>query len=588
MGLDAWITLAIVTLILGSLVFTRIAADIVFVGGLTLLLVSGVVTPAQAFAGFANEGVITIGALYVVVAGLRDTGGIHWITKRLLGAPRSLARAQLQLMLPVAGMSAFLNNTPVVAMLIPAVSDWSKKHGFAPSKLMIPLSYAAILGGTSTLIGTSTNLVVNGLLLEHGRDGLGMFDLAWIGLPTAALGLGFVLLLGRWLLPDRRSAISKLDDPREYSVEMIVEPEGPLVGQTIEGAGLRHLGSLYLIEIERGGTLIAAVAPDEPLQGSDRLVFVGVVDSVVELQRIPGLLPATDQVFKLDGARTRRVLIEAVISNSFPWLGRSVREARFRNHYDAAVIAVARGGERLKGKIGDIVFRSGDTLLLEARPSFVEQQRNSRDFFLVSRIEDSSPLRFERAAVATAILVAMVAVVSLGWLPLLHASLLAAGLMLITRCTRGPTARRNVDWTVLVTIAAAFGVGRALEASGLAQSAADGLMLLAGSSVTANLALLYLATALFSAVLTNNAAAVLMFPVALGMAAALGANLLPFAVTIAMAASASFATPIGYQTNLMVYGPGGYRFGDFLRIGVPLTLLIWALTVLVVPLVWQP
>ena len=307
------------------------------------------------------------------------------------------------------------------------------------------------------------------------------------------------------------------------------------------------------------------------LKGGDRLVFVGVVDSVVELQRIPGLLPATDQVFKLDGERSRRILVEAVVSDSFPLLGRSIREGRFRNRYDAAVIAVARGGRRLKRQLGDIVLRPGDTLLLEARPSFVEHQRNSRDFYLVSRVEDSSPFRFDRGAIALAILIAMVVTVAIGWLSMLNAALLAAGLMLFTRCLRGANAGRSVDWGVLVTIAAAFGVGQALASSGLAQIAAEAMTVLAGSNVTLNLALPYLATALFSAVITNNAAAVLMFPVALGMAQNLGADLLPFAITIAMAASASFATPIGYQTNLMVYGPGGYRFTDFLRIGVPLT-----------------
>ena len=436
---------------------------------------------------------------------------------------------------------------------------------------MIPLSYAAILGGTCTLIGTSTNLVVNGLLLEQGRTSLGLFDLAWIGVPTAIVGLALVMLSARWLLPTRGSVIGQLEDPREYSIEMVVEPTGPLVAQTIEEAGLRHLGSVYLIEIDRAGELLTAVSPTEVLKGGDRLVFVGVVDSVVELQRIPGLLPATDQVFKLDGERSRRILVEAVVSDSFPLLGRSIREGRFRNRYDAAVIAVARGGRRLKRQLGDIVLRPGDTLLLEARPSFVEHQRNSRDFYLVSRVEDSSPFRFDRGAIALAILIAMVVTVAIGWLSMLNAALLAAGLMLFTRCLRGENARRSVDWGVLVTIAAAFGVGQALASSGLAQIAAEAMTVLAGSNVTLNLALLYLETALFSAVITNNAAAVLMFPVALGMAQNLGADLLPFAITIAMAASASFATPIGYQTNLMVYGPGGYRFTDFLRIGVPLT-----------------
>ena len=336
--------------------------------------------------------------------------------------------------------------------------------------------------------------MVNGLLLEQGRTSLGLFDLAWIGVPTAIVGLALVMLSACWLLPTRGSVIGQLEDPREYSIEMVVEPTDPLVAQTIEVAEPRHLGSVYLIEIDRAALQHLGRSPTEVLKGGDRLVFVGVVDSVVELQRIPGLLPATDQVFKLDGERSRRILVEAVVSDSFPLLGRSIREGRFRNRYDAAVIAVARGGRRLKRQLGDIVLRPGDTLLLEARPSFVEHQRNSRDFYLVSRVEDSSPFRFDRGAIALAILIAMVVTVAIGWLSMLNAALLAAGLMLFTRCLRGANAGRSVDWGVLVTIAAAFGVGQALASSGLAQIAAEAMTVLAGSNVTLNLALPYLAT----------------------------------------------------------------------------------------------
>lgn len=587
MSIDAWITLSVLALLLGGLTFTRIAADVIFAGALTILLVTRVVSPAEALAGFSNPGVLTVGVLYVVVAGLRDTGGVHWISQRLLGQPKTLPRAQARVMIPVAVLSAFLNNTPVVAMLIPALQDWSKKFGFAPSKLMIPLSYAAILGGTCTLVGTSTNLVVNGLLIANGRPGLGMFELAWVGLPTAVVGILFVLGPGRLLLPSRGSAMSKLEDPREYSVEMIVDPDGPLAGQSIEDAGLRHLGQLYLVEIDRAGSILPAVSPEELLQGGDRLVFVGVVDSVVDLQRTPGLMPATDQVFKLEGERSQRTLAEAVVSDTFPHLGRTIREARFRNQYGAAVIAVARHGERLRRKIGDIRLQAGDVLLMEARADFHRRHRNSRDFYLVSRIPDSNPLRFDRTLVSVLILVGMVAAVAFDLLSMLEAALVAAGLMIATRCTRAAAARSSIDWPVLIVIGSAFGVGNALAASGLADAAASALGALGGNAPALNLALLYLATAIFSAVVTNNAAAALMFPVAIGMSRDLGVDLMPFAIAIAMAASASFATPIGYQTNLMVYGPGGYRFYDFVRIGLPLTLVTGILAVLVIPLAWR-
>ena len=582
----ALVTAVVVLATLGLLAFTRLAADLAFAGALTTLVALGVLSPGAALAGFGNEGLVTVGVLFVVAAGLRDTGGVYWISQRLLGRPRGLTSAQLRVMAPVALVSAFLNNTPVVAIMIPAIVDWARKRHLPISKLMIPLSYAAILGGTTTLVGTSTNLVVNGLLLQSGAPGIGMFDLAWVGLPTVVVGIGALVLLARWLLPDRAPVLQNLEDARQYSVEMAVAANGPLVGRSVEEAGLRHLGQVFLVEIDREGRVLPAVSPNEVLRGGDRLVFVGVVDSVRELQRIPGLLPAADQVFKLDGPRTSRVLVEAVVSDSCPLVGRSIREGRFRTTYGAVVIAVARGGSRLKQKLGDIVLRAGDTLLLEARPAFVERQRNSRDFYLVSQVADSTPPRFERAAIAGVILVGMVVVVAVGWLPMVTAALLAAASMVLTRSVPPSSARRAIDWPVLIVIGSALGIGQAMASTGLAASVAGALRDLAGSDPHVNLLVLYVVTALFTSLITNNAAAVLMFPVAQGMAASLGAPVLPFAITIMMAASASFATPVGYQTNLMVMGPGGYRFSDYLRIGLPITVLTGAVAVLVIPWVW--
>ncbi|MEX2542707.1 MAG: SLC13 family permease, partial [Trueperaceae bacterium] len=545
-----------------------------------------VLEPAEAFEGFSNEGVLTVAVLYAVVAGLRDTGGVHWISRRLLGRPQTMNTALIRLMAPVTVLSALLNNTPIVAMLIPAVREWARQNELATSRLMIPLSYAAILGGTTTLIGTSTNLVVNGLLIESGAGRLGMFELAWVGVPTAVLGFLLILVM-RGLLPDKRSSMAELREPREYSIEMTVLEDGPLVGKSIEEAGLRHLTSVYLVEIERDERILPAVSPKEVLQGGDRLVFVGVIETMVELQRINGLAPATDQLFKLDARRSQRVLVEAVVSNSFPMLGRRIRESRFRSVYGAVVIAVARNGERLRAKIGDIYPRPGDTLLLAAGPDFVDRHRNSRDFYLVSPIEDSSPLRFERAVPALLILIGMVLVVAFGWLRMVEAAMLAAALMLVARCTTANSARRSIDWSVLLVIASAFGIGQALQKTGVAEALAVGLLGAAGSNPMSALATLFAVTALFSALITNNAAAVLMFPIAGAIARSLGVDVMPFAIAIAMGASASFATPMGYQTNLMVYGPGGYTFRDYLRIGIPLTLLAGIVSVVVIPLVWR-
>lgn len=587
MDWEAWVSIGVTTFCFGTLAFTRISPDIVMVGGLTVLLLAGILTPAEALSGLANEGMVTVGVLYVVVASLRETGGIGWIVHSVLGRPKSLQHAQVRLMAPVAAMSAFLNNTPVVAMFIPAVSDWSKRHRLSVSKLMIPLSYASIAGGTCTLIGTSTNLVVNGLLIkETGSAGFGMFELVWVGIPVVGILFLFLILGSTWLLPERVPAISRFDDAREYTVEMLVEPGSVLSGKTIEEAGLRQLPGMYLIEIDRQGQIMPAVSSLEILNQGDRLVFAGIIESVVDLQKIRGLQPASEQVYKLGPPRQNRALVEAVVSDSCPLAGKRVRDGHFRNVYNAVIIAVARNGKRIQQKIGDIVLQPGDTLLLESHRSFAEQQRNSRDFFLVSRIDDTGPPRHEKAVLALSILALMVISVAFGWLSMLKASLLAAGLMILTRCTTGRVARRSVDWQVLIVIAASFGVGSALQDTGAAAIIADFLIDFAGNNPGFALSLMFLVTALLTAVATNNAAAVIMFPIALTTAHNLGSSPLPFVITLMVAASASFATPIGYQTNLMVFGVGGYRFSDYLRVGVPLTLLVGLVTVIIVPLVW--
>jgi di/tricarboxylate transporter len=586
LGWQAWATLGVVALVIGLLAFTRYSPDIVLLGGLVLLLILGVLAPEEAFAGVANPGLLTVAALFGVAANLRETGVVGLIVRRLLGRPKSVTGAIARIALPTAFVSSFLNNTPVVAMLMPAIDDWAKQNRLSVSKLMIPLSYAAILGGMCTLIGTSTNLVVYGLLIKSGHPGLKMFDITPVGLPCAVIGVAYTLAFGRWLLPDRRPAIRLMDNPREYTVEMLVEQGSSLVGLTIEQAGLRHLEGLYLMEIDRGDQILAAVSPEEQLQANDRLVFVGIVESVVELQKIPGLIPAPDQIFKLNRPRTQRSLIEAVVSDTCPLAGKSIREGQFRKVYNAVVIAVARNGERLRQKIGDIVLRPGDTLLLETHPSFAERQRNSRDFFLVSQIEGFTPPRHNRAWVASLLMVGMVLVAAIGWLSMLEAALLAGGLMLLAGCCSWSTAKDSVDLQTLLVIAASIGLGQAVQTTKLAEATAHSLIGLAGQNPWIALVVVYGVTMLFTEILTNNAAAVLVFPIATATAQTLQVNVMPFAIAIMIAASAGFATPLGYQTHLMVYGPGGYRFGDFLRIGVPLDLLMWVTTAAIAPRVW--
>jgi di/tricarboxylate transporter len=580
-------TLSLVFGLLALLTFTNLAPDAVLIMGVCVLVLTGILTPNEALSGMSNEGMITVAVLFVVGAGVQQTGGVDWIAKQLFGRPKSAISAITRLTFPTMFFSAFMNNTPLVAMLIPAVSDLSKRERIPVSKLMIPLSYAAILGGACTLIGTSTNLVVQGLWIKGGNQPLGMFDITWVGLPAAIIGGVYVICAAYFLLPDRKPAISTTDDPREYTVEMLVQPGSPLSGKSIENAGLRHLPGLFLAEIEREGVVIPAVSPQEILHGGDRLLFVGNVDSVVELQKIRGLAPATDEVFKLSSPRPQRCLIEAVVSNTCPFVGQTIRESRFRNHYNAVVVAVARNGERLHQKIGDIVLSPGDVLLVEAHPSFAEQQRSSRDFFLVSAVENSSPPHHDKALLATGLLAGLVILTALEVVPVLIAAFVVAGLMILTKCVSVEHARNSINWEVLLAIAAALALGKALEVSGSAKDVADKLLSLAGTNPYLALAIIYYTTVLVTELITNNAAAALMFPFAMATAKNLDVSPFPFVICIMMAASAGFATPIGYQTNLMVYGPGGYRFGDYVKVGLPLDFLIGVVTIVLTPLVFK-
>lgn len=597
---EAWFTLAVVVLVIVALARNLAGPDVIMIAALALIMTVGAVTgssllpdPGTAVKGFGNEGMLTVGVLYVVTVGLTQTGALSLAVLPLMGRPKSVPAAQVRLLLPVMVLSAFLNNTPVVAMFMPVVSDWCKKLGMPPSRFFIPLSYGAIVGGVVTLIGTSTNLVVYGMLDQFGAAGafakqnITLFSLAWIGIPVCIVTAAYILLLSKPLLPDRSPPRKALEDPKQYTVEMLIPEGSPIHGKTIEQAGLRNLPDAYLMEIERGGDRIVAVGPDQELKSGDRLIFVGVVESVVDLQRMRGLVPATDQVFKLSDPRRHRQLIEAVVSESSPLVGKTIREGQFRSRYNAVVIAVHRSGHRLTDmKIGDIVLRPGDTLLIEAAPRFLQQNRNSGEFYLVSAVSDSKPMRHERAWIALAILVGMVVVAGFGWLEMLNAAIIAAGLMVLTRCCTGPEARQSIDIRVLLVIGAALGVGHSLQMSGAADAIAHKFIGWVHGNPWLVLVMVYFCTLMFTEVITNNAAAVLVLPIALSAAANLNVNPVPFAITIMVAASAGFATPIGYQTNLMVYGPGGYRFSDYLRFGAPLDLLIMAVAVILIPIIW--
>lgn len=586
MTLAGWIVVCVIIACLILLVFTTVSPDVVFLGGLTAVFVAQTVSAEEALVGFSNQGMLTVAALYVVAAGLKETGAIQFVVDKLIGRSKNIRRAQMRIMAPVMGISAFINNTPVVASFIPALEEWARKNRIPASKLLIPLSYAAILGGTCTLIGTSTNLIVNGLLMQAGYPSLGLFEQAVIGIPCAIAGFIYLSVFGRKLLPIRGSGFDTFKDPKEYTIEMIVDADGALVGQTVEEAGLRNLPGLFLVEVNRDENIVAAVEPDEVLQKNDRLIFAGVVNSIVDLQQIKGISPATDQVFELESEKRERLLVEVVVSSTNPVYGKTVREGSFRNYYDAVVLAVSRNGERIKQKVGDIRLNEGDTLLLETNPNFIDQYKNSKDFYLISGIANSSQPKYERTTAAWSILGAMIISVAAGFLTMFQASWIAAVAMLTAGCCSTKEAMDSIDWTVLLVIAATLGLGNALTLTGAASIIASNVLAFAQSNPYLALGGVYLATWVLTETVTNSAASALIFPISISIAMSMNVNIMPFVIVVMMAASASMSTPIGYQTNLMVYGPGGYKFTDFTKIGLPLNLIIAAITLTLVPIFW--
>lgn len=587
MTLAGWILISVIILCVGLLVTTSITAEVIFLSGLTVLIISQVVTPEEALIGFSNQGMLTVGALYVVAAGLKETGAIQLIVDRIIGRSKNIRRAQIRIMTPVMVVSAFLNNTPVVASFIPALEDWARKNRIPASKLLIPLSYAAILGGTCTLIGTSTNLIVNGLVIaEPNTRAIGIFEPGLIGVPCAIAGFLYLVLFGRNLLPIRGSGFDSFKDPREYTIEMIVDDDSPLTQKTVEDAGLLSLPGLFVVEINRDDQIITPIDPNLILKGNDRIIFAGILESIIDLKQIKGLRTATDQVFKLESSKRERLLFEAVISQSNPLNGITIRKGRFRNRYNGAVLAVSRNGERIKKRVGDIILRSGDTLLIEAHSNFLEQFKNSTDFYLISSIASASSPNYRKSSIAWTILGLMVATAALGIFSMFQASFVAAGLMVATGCLPPTSVKKSIDWTVLMVIGATLGIGNSMEVTGVAELLATNIMGFAGSNPYLALIATYIATTILTELISNNASAVLVFPIAVSMAASFGVNYMPFVIVIIMAASASFATPIGYQTNLMVYGPGGYRFTDFTKVGLPLNLLVATITILLVPIIW--
>ncbi|MFQ5568330.1 MAG: SLC13 family permease [Rhodothermales bacterium] len=587
MDLDwqAWLTLATLVVIAVSLLRDAARPDLIFLGGLGGLLLAGVVTPEEAFAGFSNAAVLTVGALFVVAAGVQQTEALGFLDRLIFSASSSIKGGLLRLMLPTAGLSAFLNNTPIVAMFIPRVQEWARRAGFPASKFLIPLSYAAIVGGMMTLIGTSTNIVVSGLLVEAGFPALGLFDLTWVGLPAAAAVIAYFVLGGHRLLPDRPQERTVFEDGLKDCL-FEVRVEAPLVGRSIEEAGLRALGEAYLVHVRRAERLVPA-SPGEILQAGDVLTFAGNVAMLDPLLRRPGLERNVEAV-EGDAFQTLP-LYEAVVADGSSLIGRTLREVQFRERFGGVVLAIQRRNERVRRSLGRLPIQAGDLLLIEASEGFDRRWNANRESFYL--VAPRRPVRAKpqprKAPIALLILLTMVVLVATRLVPLVTATFAGALAMLFTRCLSPSQAGRAVDVQVLLIIAAALGVGRAVAKTGLTDVLGHSMLVAtAGLGVLATLVVLYLVTNVLTELITHKAAAVLMLPVALSMALELGVEPKAFGLVVAVAAAASFMTPIGYQTNLMVMSAGGYRVRDYLKVGFPVSLLVMGVAVTAIYFVW--
>ncbi len=574
LGFELYYTGALIIVMSIVLVLELLEVELAIFSVLVLLIIGEVITLKQAFVGFSNQGMLTIALMFIVAGALQNTGMLRQIQRMIFAEGEvSMARRLLRLLFPVTLLSGFINNTPVVAMLIPTIKSWAQKNDFASSKFLIPLSYAAILGGMCTLIGTATNLIVDGLMIDFGLEGMSLFEISKIGAPMAIYGLIFVSFFGHRLLPSHKEKLVELgESTREFVIELKVTRDYEHIGKTIEEAGLRHLKGLFLFQIERAGEFIAPALPQERIRKGDRLFFNGVPQTIMELQKQPGLNLTKDSHFDLkeyDSAVIKT--FECVVSPSSPLVGVPVRESNFRQRYGAVIIAIHRHGERIDKKIGDITLHAGDTLLVLAPRDFRDKWYHTKHFYLIAGAANIPSKPQWRGYLAVGLLVMMVALTFLKVMPLLSAAALAAILLIATRTVRTTEARRMVDGRVLVIIAMSLGIAQGVQESGLAEFLAEKIVSLGGTFGPLGVLIsIYVVTSLYNTIIVSSATAALIFPIAVSAANAVGADPRGFAIAVAVAAVASFASPISYQTNLMVAGPGGYRFKDFLKIGIPL------------------
>jgi di/tricarboxylate transporter len=585
-NLYAWITIATVLSMFTVLLFTKLRADLVFLGAIAILFVTGVLNAKEAFSGFSSTSVVIIGVLFVVVAGLTHTGVLQWIVKHLLGQPKSYSKAVVRLMLPVAALSSFLSNTTVVALFVGIVKMWSKKLNVSPSKLLIPLSYASGMGGVCTLIGTPPNLIISGLYAEKTGTAMNVLATTIPGLFCLFIGVLSIIAM-RKLLPDRNAPEAAFESTSDYTVELLVPSDNDHIGETIKDAGLMDVHGGTLIEIKHydNREIVSPVPDDELLMGGDRLVFAGQIDEILDLKKSHGFVNADHHIFTLDEVGKNRQLRTAYINFGSSLINKKISHSTFEHDNNMVLVAVARRGKRIDQSPREVVLQAGDTLLLEC-PSKVNIQTES----LTSQLQffDSAqvPNIGKKTLISTTIMILMVVLSALDVIPLLQCAFLAAMAMLLFKCCNVDQAMKAINWEILMVFAGSVVLGVAIQKTGIAERLAFGILDVCGSNPIVVMTAICFVGTFITEFISNTAAGAMFFPIMYQAAEKLGYEPYPFLIALMVSVSSSFATPIGSPTHMLVYGPGGYRFSDFMRIGLLMNLIILAANILIVNIIY--
>ncbi len=585
-NLYAWITIATVLSMFTVLLFTKLRSDLVFLGAISILFVTGVLNAKEAFSGFSSTSVVIIGVLFIVVAGLTHTGVLQWIVKNLLGQPSSYSKAVIRLMMPVAVLSSFLSNTTVVALFVNIVKMWSKKLNISPSKLLIPLSYASGMGGVCTLIGTPPNLIISGLYAE--KTGITMNVLATTipGLFCLVIGILSVIAL-RKLLPDRKAPESAFESTSDYTIELLVSADNKHIGQTIEEAGLTDVRGGSLIEIKHydNHKIVSPVPADELLMGGDRLIFAGQIDEMLELKKTHDFVNADHNIFTLEEVEHNRQLHTAYVTFGSNLINKSLDSVSFEKDNNMILVAVARKGKRINQSPREVVLQAGDTLLLESASDLTidtERLSSQVQFFDSPQVPNIG----KKTLISSAIMIAMVVLSALNIIPLLQCAFLAAFAMLIFKCCNVDQAMKAINWDILMVFAGSVVLGIAIQKTGIAERLAFSILDVCGSNPIVVMTAICFVGTFITEFISNTAAGAMFFPIMYQAAEKLGYEPFPFLIALMISVSSSFATPIGSPTHMLVYGPGGYRFSDFMRIGLLMNIIILAANILIVNIIY--